>query len=73
MLRATNTGISAVINDQGEAVAVAAQFKTTVLRASARPMSGATPYVRWGDGLVLIFSISALVWAARRSSTDSRI
>ena len=66
ILRATNTGISAVIDDQGKVVALAPQFKTTVLRASAQPMSGATPYVWWGDTLIVAFSCVALVWAARR-------
>jgi apolipoprotein N-acyltransferase len=71
MLRATNTGITAVINDQGKAVAVAPQFKTTVLRARAQPMSGSTPYVWWGDSLLLLFSIIVLIWAALRRPSST--
>ena len=66
MLRATNTGVSSVINDQGKVVAIAPQFETQVLRAMAQPMTGSTPYVIWGDALVLLFSVSVLGWAAWR-------
>ncbi|MGB5397980.1 MAG: apolipoprotein N-acyltransferase, partial [Gammaproteobacteria bacterium] len=66
MLRATNTGISAVINDQGNVMAKSPQFETHVLRAMAQPMTGATPYVIWGDALVLLLSVAVLGWAATR-------
>ena len=53
MLRATNTGITAIIGPGGEVVARAAQFRTGSLEAEAEPRGGATPYVRWGDAPVL--------------------
>ena len=49
MLRATNTGISAVIDYRGRLSAVSPQFEPHVLRTSAQPRQGTTPYVRWGD------------------------
>lgn len=53
MLRATNTGISSVIDPHGDEVAIAQRFQVQVIKADVRPMSGATPYVIWGDYLVL--------------------
>lgn len=55
-IRATNTGITAFINDQGVIVKQAPQFQTTVLRGNLPAMMGDTPYMRWGDLPVLILS-----------------
>lgn len=59
MLRATNTGITAIIAHNGEVVARAPQFETVVLSGEAVPRSGATPYVRWGDVPVIIAALLA--------------
>jgi len=53
MLRATNTGISVVIDHKGRIVARAPQFEIASLEAEATPRQGATPYVRWLDYPVL--------------------
>jgi apolipoprotein N-acyltransferase len=53
LLRATNTGISAVIDAQGRVVAQAPQFQIYSLRAQAMPYQGETLYVRFGNGLVV--------------------
>jgi apolipoprotein N-acyltransferase len=71
LLRATNTGISALIAPDGSVTARTPQFETTVLRGEVTPMAGATPYVRWRDWPVaaLILVIAALgVWSARRGT-----
>ena len=70
MLRATNTGITSIIGPHGEELAVAAQFETTVLNGTIRPMRGATPYVIWGDWLLLglcVFGIGFVVWNNRKN------
>ena len=54
MLRATNTGISSVIGPKGEELVVSPQFETYVLNASVQPMKGATPYILWGDWLLVL-------------------
>jgi apolipoprotein N-acyltransferase len=49
MLRATNTGISAIIGPGGELRKIAPQFKKYTLTGEVTPMQGATPYVRLGN------------------------
>lgn len=53
LLRATNTGITAVIDHKGRVVARAPQFEVASVVAQATPRNGATPYVRWLDHPVL--------------------
>lgn len=52
MLRATNTGVTAVINERGEVLQQLEMFTTAGLHSSAQGFSGATPYVRLGNSLV---------------------
>ncbi len=63
MLRATNTGVTAAIDEQGVVVAAMPQFKRGVLTVDAQPRSGATPYTRVGDALALAILVSVLVLA----------
>jgi len=64
MLRAANTGISAIIGPDGELIAATQQFETTVLSGEVEALQGATPYVRWGNwpllGLLLLGLLSLL-------------
>ena len=43
LLRATNTGISAVIRPDGSLAGTSPQFETDVLEAAVQPNAGATP------------------------------
>ncbi len=54
LVRATNTGISAVINERGHVLTRAPFNHTAVIRQTVRPLQGATPYVRWGDDPVVV-------------------
>ena len=49
MLRATNTGMTAIIEADGRVQAVLPPFTTAVLHGSVRAYTGTTPYVRWGN------------------------
>jgi len=60
MLRATNTGISSIIGPKGEEIAVSPQFEVSVLKASVQPMKGATPYILWGDLMLVLTSLGVL-------------
>lgn len=49
MLRATNTGVTAIVNEKGRILKQAPVFQTTTLHGMAQGFSGSTPYVRWGN------------------------
>jgi apolipoprotein N-acyltransferase len=55
MLRATNTGVSAIINERGVVLQQADVFTATALNGLVQGYTGATPYVRFGNSLVLGF------------------
>ena len=61
MLRATNTGISAIIDHRGDIVEQSPQFEIAVVRSTVVPMQGATPYVTMGNAPVVVFSLVCLL------------
>jgi apolipoprotein N-acyltransferase len=65
MLRAANTGPSAVIDHHGEVVARSPQFQIHALTTTVQPMQGATPYVRFGNGPVMLALVLMLVMVGR--------
>ena len=65
MLRATNTGVTAAIDETGRVVSSLPQFTMAALAASPVPRVGATPYVRWGNGATLLLIAVAIVGACR--------
>ena len=70
MLRATNTGVTAAINEKGRIVAALPQFTRDVLEVDVLPRTGTTLYVRWRDWPVWLYLAGVLVFsgfAARRS------
>ncbi len=68
MVRAANTGPSAVIDHKGTVVARSPQFKEFVLSFQVQPMRGVTPYVRFGNWpiVVVLTGIVILGWFRRR-------
>ncbi|MEE4379444.1 MAG: apolipoprotein N-acyltransferase [Candidatus Competibacteraceae bacterium] len=54
MARATNTGVSAMIDERGRITAQSQLFKTQVVQGLVQPLRGTTPYVILGDGVVLL-------------------
>ena len=59
LLRATNTGVTAVVDDTGRVEATLPQFKTAVLKATVRGFEGATPYAVLGNWAVVLLAIGA--------------
>ncbi|MDM8557382.1 apolipoprotein N-acyltransferase [Candidatus Parabeggiatoa sp. HSG14] len=68
LLRATNTGISAVIDVKGKITAQAPQFKITTLRAKAQPYQGVTPYIHFGNSLVMILLLLCMLGGVIKST-----
>jgi apolipoprotein N-acyltransferase len=61
MLRATNTGVSAIIDERGRVVATIPQFEAGSVSAAVLPLTGMTPFARLGDMPLIIL---LLLWTA---------
>ena len=69
MIRSTNTGITSLIGPHGEVIKSLPKFETGVLRGEVQPLTGATPFVRWGDMLIVgVCVLLLLVFALRYRS-----
>jgi apolipoprotein N-acyltransferase len=69
MLRATNTGVTAIIDERGRVRSRLPQFVEGALQGEAQGFSGATPYVRWANAPVVALcalSLALAGWLARR-------
>lgn len=65
LARATNSGITALVDWQGRIMAQSPQFKQTVLTGTLQPRRGSTPYVSlddWPLRLLLMGSLGYLFW-----------
>lgn len=63
MVRGTNTGITAIIDQRGAVRATIAQFVPGVLTGTVQPFRGATPYVRTGNWVVVLLALVGLAGA----------
>lgn len=61
LLRATNTGLTAVIDPSGAVVSTVPQFQTAVLEHTVRGYTGATPYARFGNYPILLVVFVVLI------------
>jgi len=68
MLRATNTGATAIISPHGEVVAELPHFTKATLEGNAQGYSGATPYVLWGNFPALVIIALGLFIGFRKKS-----
>ena len=74
MLRATNTGITAVIGPRGEVLAAAPEFEIRTVTYPVQGYGGATPYVRWGNHALLALCLALIAvagWSARRAARSA--
>jgi apolipoprotein N-acyltransferase len=63
MLRATNTGVTGVIDPRGELVVAAPEFTTAAVTQPVQGYRGATPYVRWGNYAALLLCVASIALA----------
>jgi apolipoprotein N-acyltransferase len=63
MLRATNTGATAVIGPQGQLLSELQPFTRTMLTASVQGYQGQTPYILLGNKLIVALTVAALALA----------
>ena len=61
LIRATNNGVSALIDHHGHISVRGEQFTREVIRGSVQPMSGLTPFGRRGSWPVLTFAALLIV------------
>jgi apolipoprotein N-acyltransferase len=68
MLRATNTGATAIIDHKGRVIAHAPHFVQTTLDGTAQGYIGTTPYVLWGNWPFVLFSFITIILLWRRNA-----
>jgi apolipoprotein N-acyltransferase len=69
MLRSTNTGVSALIDERGRIINRAPRNRVFVLTGTLRGRQGTTPYMRLGNYPVLLLALSLILvplWKARK-------
>lgn len=71
MIRATNTGVSALISPRGAILAQSGQFVAEVVSGQVWAMEGVTPFIIWGNWAIIIIMSGLLlvVFAQYRKST----
>ena len=75
LVRATNTGLSAVVSPRGEVRVRLPQFEIAAGAFEVVPMRGETPYVRMGDAPIVValaLWLAAGVVRARRTASAGR-
>ena len=70
VLRATNTGISAIINPRGHVVVRSAQFIDEVVSGDVQPMHGRTPYIVWGNWGIISIMFALILLVSRKIIVD---
>ncbi|MEH6565056.1 MAG: apolipoprotein N-acyltransferase [Halopseudomonas sp.] len=73
MIRATNNGVTALIDPHGAIRARIPQFQQEVLIGEVQPMQGLTPYLRWRSAPLGLVTVSVLlIVALRRRRQNAR-
>ena len=67
LLRATNTGVSAIIDPAGVVLAQSGQFVDEVVTSEVRPMQGKTPFIIWGNWGIISIMFVLILLASRKS------
>ncbi|MDG4552215.1 MAG: apolipoprotein N-acyltransferase [Candidatus Contendobacter sp.] len=74
LARATNTGVSAIVDERGRIQTRGPQFQAEVIRGAVQPLRGSTPYARFGDWPAVAMVIGLLIlglFLGRRAQTTT--
>ena len=67
MIRATNNGVTALIDHQGRITTQIPQFQQLALRGQVQPRDGLTPWLRWGNWpLITLMGLALLLCLVKR-------
>ena len=72
LLRATNTGISAIIDPRGRIVVQSPQFEKSVLTHEVQPLRGSTPFAWWADWASVVLALLMLLTGFVFQRSDPR-
>jgi len=72
MLRATNNGVSALIDHRGRLLGTSPQFEQAILDGNVQPRQGATPYALTGNWLIISVMLIALLLSVMLSRCKTR-
>ena len=72
-MRATNTGVTAIIDHKGRIVERAPQFERTVLRGDIQARVGNTPFMRFGQYPILFIMRLLLILSYLGKRTKSPV
>ena len=75
MLRATNTGMTAIIDQRGQVVKQAPEFTRATVDGDVQGYAGATPFVRWGNAPIIALCLALALgggWLVLRGTSKIR-
>ena len=75
LLRATNTGMTAIIDQRGMVLQAAPEFSRAVVNGDVQGFTGSTPFVRWGNLPIVILSFVLALgggWLVLRGNSKIR-
>ncbi len=70
MLRATNTGMTAIIDTDGRVLSALKPFTRGALHAEVQGYAGSTPYVRWGNWPAIVLALLLIAFTRKRSAVS---
>ena len=70
MLRATNTGMTAIIGADGQVQSTLQPFTRAALRGMAQGYTGTTPFVRWGNHATIIMALLLIAFLFLRKAVS---
>ncbi len=76
LLRSTNTGVTAIIDEHGRVLDRLPTFVPGVLNGTAQGFGGSTPYVMWGNAAALLLAALLLLpagWSVVRERRQSSV